>query len=565
MTQNSHASSWWQWEVMGNNKDELSILALPVITITIVILGVLWNKLTLSTSSRSPPLPPGPRSLPVVGYLPFLGCDLHIKLTNMAHTYGPIYKFYLGSKLHVVINTPELAKEVVHDQDETFDNREISVATSVLSYRGQDVVFSKNNANWVKLRKIFVHEFLSNKNLKACSSSRTYEVRKTINKVFSKIGTNVNIREIAFLTEGNVIRRMVWDDTFYKGEKGAHLGAELQMITSNIVKILGQPNLSDFFPSLARFDLQGVERNMKKQLEKLEQIFASIIEDRIKSNSKMSDDGIGDEGKKDFLQILLDLKDQQDLNNTQVKALLLDASILGTAGMASLIEWTMANIMRNHEVMKRVQEELVKIVGPNNMVEESHLPNLQYLGATIKETFRLHSVALLPRVPRKDCVVGGYAIPKDSLVHLNVFSIQRNPRYWDNPMEFNPDRFLANEGTNIWDYHGNNLKFFPFGSGKRSCPSFPLVKKMQMFFLASLLHSFDWTLPKGEEHDFTESFASEEEVVERASNWDQPMSEYVEMSERYLRFQPPSNHAQPQPQPPSNTVGARHIRSTGTP
>ncbi|KAJ0941949.1 putative cytochrome P450 [Helianthus annuus] len=256
---------------------------------------------------------------------------------------------------------------------------------------------------------------------------------------------------------------MVWDDTSYKGEKGAHLGAELQMITSNIVKILGQPNLSDFFPSLARFDLQGVERNMKKQLEKLEQIFASIIEDRIKSNSEMSDDGIGDEGKKDFLQILLDLKDQQDLNNTQVKALLLvrftltfvisnrhisipppqsvgfssfdvnlkllcqDASILGTAGMASLIEWTMANIMRNHEVMNRVQEELVKIVGPNNMVEESHLPNLQYLGATIKETFRLHSVALLPRVPRKDCVVGGCTIPKDSLVHLNVFSIQRNP------------------------------------------------------------------------------------------------------------------------------------------
>ncbi|KAM0037181.1 putative cytochrome P450 [Helianthus debilis subsp. tardiflorus] len=506
MTQNSHASWWWQWVVMGSNKYELNMFAPLVITISIVTLSVLWYKLTLSTSSRSPPLPPGPRSLPVVGYLPFLGRDPHIKLTNMAHAYGPIYKFYLGSKLHVVINTPELAKEVVHDPYETFDNREISVATSVLSYRGQDVAFSNNNANWGKLRKIFVHEFLSNKNLKACSSSRTHEVRKTIKNVFSKIGTNVNIHEIAFLTEGNVIRRMVWDDTSYKGEKGAYLGAELQMVTYNIVKILGQPNLSDFFPSLAWFDLQGVERNMKKQLEKFEQIFESIIEDRIKPNSKMSDDGIGDEGKKDFLQILLDLKDQQHLNNTQVKALLLDASILGTAGMASLIEWTMANIMRNHEVMKRVQEELVKIVGPNNMVEESHLPNLQYLGATIKETFRLHSVALLPRVPRKDCVVGGYTIPKDSLVHLNVFSIQRNPRYWDNPMEFNPDRFLANEGTNIWDYHGNNLKFFPFGSGKRSCPSFPLVEKMQMFFLASLLHSFDWTLPKGEEHDLTENF-----------------------------------------------------------
>ncbi|KAF5812717.1 putative cytochrome P450 [Helianthus annuus] len=508
MTQNSHASWWWQWEVMGSNKDELTMLALPVITITVVLLGVLWNKLTLSTSSRSPPLPPGPRSLPVVGYLPFLGRDLHIKLTNMAHTYGPIYKLYLGSKLHVVINTPELAKVVVHDQDETFANRDITVAASVISYGGQDVAFSENNANWRKLRKIFVHEILSNKNLKACSSFRTDEVRKTVNNVFSKIGTNVNISDIAFLTEANVVRRMVWDDTSYKGEKGAHLGAELQMVVSNIIKMFGHPNLSDFFPTLARFDLHGVKKDMKKQLAKLERIFASIIEDRIKSNSNMSHDGVGEEEKKDFLQIILDLKDQQDLNITQVKSLLLDFMIAGTEAPTTLIEWAMTNIMRNHKVMKRVQEELADIVGLNNMVEESHLPKLQYLEATIKETFRLHPLGpiLLPWVPSKDSMVGGYTIPKGCVIFLNVLSIHRNPKYWDKPMEFNPDRFLANEGTNEWDYHGNNLKFFPFGSGRRMCPGVPLAEKMQMFILASLLHSFDWSLPNGEEHDITESF-----------------------------------------------------------
>ncbi|KAM0037179.1 putative RNA-directed DNA polymerase [Helianthus debilis subsp. tardiflorus] len=74
------------------------------------------------------------------------------------------------------------------------------------------------------------------------------------------------------------------------------------------------------------------------------------------------------------------------------------------------------------------------------------------------------------------------------------------------PMEFNPDRFLANEGTNERDYHGNNLKFFLFGSGRIMCPGVPLVEKMQMFILASLLHSFHWSLPNGEEHDITESF-----------------------------------------------------------
>ncbi|KAJ0799858.1 putative cytochrome P450 [Helianthus annuus] len=493
---------------MTENKDELAMVVPLMITISIVTLGVLWYKFTLSTSSQSPPLPPGPRSLPVVGYLPFLGRDLHNKFTNMAHTYGPIFKFYLGSKLHVVINTPELAKEVVRDQDETFANRDLTIAASAITYGGQDLVFSKNNATWRNLRKIFVHEVLSNKNLKACSSFRRDEVRKTIKNVFSKIGTDVNISEIAFLTEANVITRMVWDDTSYIGEKGINLGVELQTIASNITKIMGQPNLSDFFPTLAWFDLQGVERNMKNVAKKRDQIFESIIEDRIKSNNKMSPDGIRHEGNKDFLQILLDIKDQQGLNITQVKALLSDFMIAGTETTTRLIEWVMANIMRNHKVMKKIQEELVEIVGLNNMVEESHLPKLQYLDATIKETFRLHPIApiLLPRVPSKDCVVGGYTIPKGCVIFLNAISIHRNPQYWDNPSEFNPGRFLANEGTNKWDYNGNDLKFLPFGSGRRLCPGVPLAQKMQMLILASLLHSFDWSLPNGEEHDLSESF-----------------------------------------------------------
>ncbi|KAM0037099.1 putative cytochrome P450 [Helianthus debilis subsp. tardiflorus] len=73
-------------------------------------------------------------------------------------------------------------------------------------------------------------------------------------------------------------------------------------------------------------------------------------------------------------------------------------------------------------------------------------------------------------------------------------------------MEFNPDRFLAKEGTDILDYRGNNLKYFPFGSGRRMCPGVPLAEKMQKFILASLLHSFNWSLPEGVEHDLTGSF-----------------------------------------------------------
>ncbi|XP_076916327.1 flavonoid 3',5'-hydroxylase 1-like [Bidens hawaiensis] len=507
MTQVHNLVSWLCQE---NTNNQLLVL---MITILLLILASLRYKSILSNSSNGvPSLPPGPHSFPIIGYLPFRSPDLHTQFTKMARTYGPIFKFKVGSKLHVVINTPELVKVVVRDQDEAFSDRDQSVAALLVSYGGQDIIFSKNNHNWRKLRKIFVHEIQSNINLKASASFRREEVRKTIKNLLGKVGTAVNIREMAFDTETNVILRMIWENPADNKAKSHNLGAEINMVATNIVKTFGWVNLSDFFPGLAGFDLQGVERDMKMQFKKLDAIFTSIIEDRIEFNFKMSQGEMGRGGKKDFVQILLDHKDENDgsvrsLNMTQMKALLLYyhfVLIAGTDTTETTVEWAMAIIMQNPNVMKRVQEELLEIVGLNNMVEESYLPNLHYLNATFKETLRLYPIVpfLVPRSTSKACTIGGYAIPKGCTIFINVWSIHRDPRYWDNPLEFNPDRFL----TDKWDYKGNNLTFFLFGSGRRSCAGAPLAEKMIMLILASLLHSLDWSLPNGEEHDLTETF-----------------------------------------------------------
>ncbi|XP_024992447.1 geraniol 8-hydroxylase-like [Cynara cardunculus var. scolymus] len=484
--------------MMKTNKYDLT----PILVAIFVPIGVavLWYRSTLSRC-----LPPGPRNLPIVGYLPFLDPNLHTHFTNMAHSHGPIFKIWLGIKLYVVINTPELAKTVVRDQDETFANRSLTIAASIIAYGGQDIAWSNSNSSWRNLRKILVHEVLSNKNLEACSSFRTDEVRKMIKNVYSKIGTRIDVKEISFFMIANVLTTMVWG-------KDNHLGAELQMVVSKIVEMLGRPNLSDFFPFLTWFDLQGVERESKVHFKELDRVFTSIIDDRIKLNSERLDVGVGHEGKKDFLQILLELKDQKDatsLDITKIKALLTDIMVAGTETTTSVIEWAMTEIMQNRHVMKRVQEGLAEVVGPNNIVEESHLSKLKYLDATVKETLRLHPVVplLVPRSPSQTCTVGGYTIPKGSTVFVNVWAIHRDPRNWDNPLEFDPERFLTEEGMDKYDFKGNNLKFFPFGSGRRLCPGVPLAEKMGMYILASFLHSFDWSLPKGEEHDFSDTFS----------------------------------------------------------
>ncbi|KAK1430564.1 hypothetical protein QVD17_13390 [Tagetes erecta] len=346
---------------------------------------------------------------------------------------------------------------------------------------------------------------MSNANLKASQSYRTYEVKRTMNQVFGKIGEKVDINEIAFSTEVNVVTSMLWGSS--KSSEEIVIGDSFREVDFKIIELLGAPNISDYLPALSWFDLQKRQRDMKKQFDYVDQIFDNIIEKRIKMNSDKSDGTIED-GKKDFLQILLELKDQKDtyasFNMIHIKALLMDIIVAATDTTSTMVEWVMAEILNSPVVMRKVQDELTSIVGMNSFVEESHLPKLTYLDAVIKETFRLHPPLplLIQRCPDESCNVGGYTIPKDTILFMNVWAIHRDPKNWINPLEFKPERFLNGR----WDYNGNNLKFLPFGSGRRICPGIPLGDKMLMYILASLLHSFEWTLPKDDKFDLHDEF-----------------------------------------------------------
>ncbi|CBI24737.3 unnamed protein product, partial [Vitis vinifera] len=227
--------------------------------------------------------------------------------------------------------------------------------------------------------------------------------------------------------------------------------------------------------------------------------------------STAKEEGASDNGeKKDFLQFLLDLKVQEDtetpITMTQIKALLMDILVGGTDTTATMVEWVMAEMIRNPVIMTRAQEELTNVVGMGSIVEESHLPKLQYMDAVIKESLRLHPALplLVPKCPSQDCTVGGYTIAKGTKVFLNVWAIHRDPQIWDSPSEFKPERFLSEPGR--WDYTGNNFQYLPFGSGRRICAGIPLAERMIIYLLASLLHSFNWQLPEGEDLDLSEKF-----------------------------------------------------------
>ncbi|XP_040987241.1 labd-13Z-ene-9,15,16-triol synthase, chloroplastic-like [Juglans microcarpa x Juglans regia] len=499
---------WWPWHA----NDEKGELPGATLTALLSVFAVFWFLWAANKSRKViPPLPPGPRGFPLVGYLPFLGTNLHRKFEELAGVYGPIYKVWLGNKLWVVVSSPLLVKEVVRDQDTIFANHDNYIAALAVTYGGADVTLLPYGPDWRKLRKIFTRDLLSNANLDGSFTLRREEVKKSIRKMYDKIGTPVDVGELALVTVMNTIVSMVWGGTLQGDQEGTDIGSEFKSMLWELMVLVGKPNVSDFFSVLARFDLQGIEREAKKIFQWCDRIFDCAIDKRMNLAKAKLEEGPGmTEQRKDFLQILLELTEREDaatsLSMTQVKALLLDIVIGASDTTTTTLEWLAAELMQHQEVMRKVNEELTQVVGLDNLVEESHLSKLHYLDVVIKETLRLHPALplIVPRCPSQSSTLGGYWIPKGTRVLLNVWAIQRNPEFWDNPLEFQPERFL-NDSIKV-DYSGHNFNYFPFGSGRRICAGLPLAERMLKYIIASFLHAYEWKLPEDTKQDFSDRF-----------------------------------------------------------
>ncbi|KDO65411.1 hypothetical protein CISIN_1g048742mg, partial [Citrus sinensis] len=459
-----------------------------IATMSVAIIAVSW----LIKKSRTPPLPPGPLGLPVLGNLLSIEPDFHRYCAKLSRVYGPIFKLKLGSKICIHISSPSLAKQILKDQDAIFANRDPPASALVTSYGLHDIVWMPNGPEWRQLRKVFVREMMSSLNLDDCALRRA-EVREMVKEVYKKVGSPINLGEQMFLAILNVVMNMLWGSSLH-GEERSSVGVEFRQVVGEIVEMLGKPNISDLFPTLAWLDLQGIESKTKKLVLWFDRIFDSVIVQRMKIDAAKGQISKQNEENKDFLHFLLELKqqgeDKTSLSMTQIKGLLLDTVLGGTDTTSTTLEWAMAEMLQHSEIMRKVQQELDEVVGNGSIVEESHIPKLHFLQSVVKETLRLHPPLplLVPHCPVESCTVGGYTIPKGSRVFVNVWSMHRDPEAWQNPLEFHPERFLKELGK--LEYQGTNFRYLPFGSGRRICAGISLAEKMVAYVLATLLHSF---------------------------------------------------------------------------
>ncbi|KAI4372646.1 hypothetical protein MLD38_010849 [Melastoma candidum] len=305
---------------MDSLDDFFSASHAPIFILTLIVL-FLWWKLKATSSRSAPPLPPGPWPLPVVGNIPSLHPNLHVYFTQLSASYGPIFKLHLGAKLTVVVSSPSAARAILKDNDLNFANRDPPFTAKAATYGATDILWRPYGPEWRELRKVCTVKMLSNANLDSVYELRRMEVRKCVRFVYERAGSEVRLGESIISTLTNVITNMIIGGTM-KGDEREVAGKKIIDVLGKMIDVIATPDVSDFFPVLARFDLQGLTKRMKVLIERNDKLLDMIIEKAMASVRDRIDGGT------DFVQYLLRLREEEDikasLTNTQIKALFID-------------------------------------------------------------------------------------------------------------------------------------------------------------------------------------------------------------------------------------------------
>ena len=164
----------------------------------------------------------------------------------------------------------------------------------------------------------------------------------------------------------------------------------------------------------------------------------------------------------------------------------LELVIGGTETMGTIIHTLLGILVHHPEIQDRAYEDIISVLGakPPTLKDQALLP---YIQAMILEVFRISSyfVFLVPRYAKKETSLNGYLIPENTIIFPNIWSLHHDERYWQNPWEFNPLRFMEN-GAILPLHNQVRQRMMMFGKGPRSCPAEDLSKD-HLFLLITMM------------------------------------------------------------------------------
>ncbi|KAM4073025.1 hypothetical protein ACB094_11G185100 [Castanea mollissima] len=421
-------------------------------------------------------LPPSPPTLPVIGHLHLIGPSIHRSLQKLSTQYGPIFNLRIGFAQFIVVSSASVSTEIFKTHDLSFADHQEFAFSEKIPYGNSGFFSAPYGDYWRFVKKLCNTELLSTGHLERSRAVREKELARFLQNVFASAKRKEVVDlgvELMKLTNNMLCTMTASTSCSEKGDEAERIRKIMKDIFTVGSKVFFGNILGPFA--------------ITEQL-KIDEILEGML--------KEHEDQIGKKDAQDFIDILLkvyrDGKAEVKMTRNNIKAFLSDLFVGSTGTTSEVILWTITELINHPFVFNKVREEINSVVGSTRLVDESDVENLPYLQAVVKETLRLYPpLPVTTRKCRQNCEIGGFEIPQETVVLINLYVIMRDPELWNNPNEFQPERFLvSSEKQESMKYKRNEtFSFLPFGAGRKKRKGFIVMVHMAV---ATMVQCFNW-------------------------------------------------------------------------
>jgi len=251
-----------------------------------------------------------------------------------------------------------------------------------------------------------------------------------------------------------------------------------EILVTDVDKMIPRPT---WWPS-------AENRRKKRAIAKIEEIIRRVHEERLTHKQ--------DRG--DLFSHMVFVEDEQGpMSDKQLRDEAMTLIFAGHETTAHALTWTWYLLAKNPDKVAKMREELTRVSGGRNATVED-LPELPYLEMVVKESLRLlPSVWAYARQAQRDLVIEGYEIKKGQTITISHIAMGRNPKYYESPEEFRPERW-----TREFERSLPRGAYTPFAGGPRVCLGKQFAMMEMRMILATLVQRLEPNLAEGFEPDF---------------------------------------------------------------
>lgn len=429
---------------------------------------------------RPPAHPPGARLAPSPPQLPVLG-HFHVfgrgpdrldRVLDLPRRYGDVVRLRFGGiHAHLVAN-PDLVQEVLHARNREFDKH--TRGTYKLRLVLGLGLLTSEGSFWLRQRRISQPAFHRRKI--ASFAERMVTAAEEMCDEWRE-GEAFDVHDAMMRVTLRVVSETLLG-TDVTGQ-AASVGRALDVVIADVNRRVNQ--LFDVMPPIPTRQ----NRRFMEAMGTLDDVVLAMIRERRRSGVQ----------RDDLLQMLMDTRDAdtgEGMNDAQLRDEVMTIFLAGHETTANALSWSLYLMSRSPEVARRLRAEVQRVLGDRPATFED-LAALQYTRQVVEETLRLYPPAwMIARAPVEDTELGGYFLPKRSLLLLSPWVVHRHPAYWPDPEGFDPDRFAPEARAG---HH--RFQYFPFGGGPRLCIGNNFALMEAQLILATLAQRWHLELVSG--------------------------------------------------------------------